>query len=97
MQKSAVKVILQDQYNGYQNGLAKLGLENLNQRRENLCLEFAKKCTKHEKLQHMFPKHQKEHSMETRYNEVYKINMQTHQSSKIQPFSKCKNFSMMMN
>ena len=73
VQKSAVKVILQDQYNGYQNGLAKLGLENLNQRRENLCLEFAKKCTKHEKLQHMFPKHQKEHSMETRYNEVYKV------------------------
>jgi hypothetical protein len=73
VQKSAVKVMLQDQYNGYQNGLAKLGLENLNQRRENLCLEFAKKCTKHEKLQHMFPKHQKEHSMETRYNEVYKV------------------------
>ena len=73
VQKSAVKVMLQDTYNGYQNGLAKLGLENLNQRRENLCLEFARKCTKHEKLQHMFPKNLKEHSMDTRNNEVYKV------------------------
>ena len=73
VQKSAVKVILQEQYIGYQNGLARLELENLNQRRENLCLEFARKCTKHEKLKHMFPRNKKEHQMDTRYTEVYKV------------------------
>jgi hypothetical protein len=64
-----------DQYNGYLNDLLKLGLEDLNQRRQNLCLEFTQKCTKHDKLQHKFPKHQKEHSMETRCNAVYKVQL----------------------
>ena len=65
--------MLQDNYNGYQNGQAKFGLENLKQRRENLCLEFARKCTKHKKLQPMFPKNLKEHSMDTRNNEVFRV------------------------
>ena len=56
VQKSAIKVILQDEYKGYQNGLAQLGIEDLKSRREYLCLEFAKKCVKSKKLQHMFPK-----------------------------------------
>ena len=73
MQKSAVKVMRKDAYNGCQNGLAKLGFESLNQRRENLCLEFARTCNKHEKLQHMFPKNIKEHSMDTINNEVFRV------------------------
>ena len=46
VQKSAVKVILDSNYNGYQSGLAQLGLENLHDRREYLCETFAKKCVK---------------------------------------------------
>ena len=56
VQKSAIKVVLQDNYKGYKNGLAQLGIEDLKSRREYLCLEFAKKCVKSKKLQHMFPK-----------------------------------------
>ena len=56
VQQSAVKVILKDEYKGYKNGLAQLGIEDLKSRRENLCLEFAKKCVKSTKLQYMFPK-----------------------------------------
>ena len=48
VQKSAVKVILDEKYSTYQQGLAKLGLETLVSRRENLCLNFAKKCVKSE-------------------------------------------------
>ena len=60
VQKSAIKIILQEKYNGYQNGLAQLDLEDLKSRREILCLEFAKKCVKHEKLKHIcFQKTQK--------------------------------------
>ena len=73
VQKSAIKVILQDQYKGYKNGLAQLGIEDLKSRREYLCLEFAKKCVKSPKLQHMFPKAHKEHKMNTRNEDVYQV------------------------
>jgi hypothetical protein len=73
VQKSAIKVILQDEYKGYQNGLAQLGIEDLKSRREYLCLEFAKKCVKSKKLQHMFPKTKKEHKMNTRNEDVYLV------------------------
>ena len=73
VQKSAIKVILQDEYKGYKNGLAQLGIEDLKSRREYLCLEFAKKCVKSKKLQHMFPKTKKEHKMNTRNEDVYLV------------------------
>ena len=38
-----------------------------------MCLEFAKKCVKHEKLKHMFPENKKEHSMNTRNNDMYQV------------------------
>ena len=49
IQKSAIKVILQEKFMGYKQGLALLGLEDLNTRRKNLCLDFAKKCVKNPK------------------------------------------------
>ena len=73
VQKSAIKVIHDEKYNGYQNGLAQLGLENLNERREHLCEQFAKKCVKKQKLKHMFPKSENKHEMETRNKEVYLV------------------------
>ena len=73
VQKSAMKVILDTNYNGYQNGLAQLGLDNLNERREHLCENFAKKCVKNKKLQHMFPKSENEHQMDTRNKEIYLV------------------------
>ena len=73
VQKSAIKVILNDKYNGYRNGLAQLGLEDLNSRRKNMCLDFAKKCVKNEKLCHMFPKNIKSHNMDTRNEEVFQV------------------------
>ena len=42
VQKSAIKVILQEKYKGYQNGLALLDIEDLESRRKSLCLELAK-------------------------------------------------------
>ena len=73
VQKSAIKLILQDRFKGYKYGPAILGLEELSTRRENLCLEFAKKCVKNEQLCHMFPKNTKLHTMEKRKKEVYKV------------------------
>ena len=73
VQKTAIKVILQDKYKGYKNGLAQLDIETLEDRREELCLNFAKKCTKSDKLKHMFPLNVKSHTMETRKDEKYKV------------------------
>ena len=72
VQKSALKVILQDQYKGYKNALNRLDLESLHDRRENLCLNFAIKCTQ-KKLENVFPKNSKQHEMITRNPEVYKV------------------------
>ena len=66
IQKSALKVILQEKFQGYKKGLAQLGLQTLEERRKQLCLDFAKKCVKSDKLKHMFPKIIKSHEMITR-------------------------------
>ena len=66
-------MILDTNYNGYQNGLAQLGLDNLNGRREHLCENVAKKCIKNKKLKHMFPKSENEHQMDTRNKEMYLV------------------------
>ena len=55
VQKVAVKIILQERYECYEQSLVELNLENLAQRRDKLCLKFAKKCLKHEQTKEMFP------------------------------------------
>ena len=73
IQKSATKIILKEKYRDYKSALAQLEIENLKSRREALCLDFAKKCTKHPKLRDMFPKNLKEHNMNTRNMEIYRV------------------------
>ena len=57
----------------YEKRLAKLGLETLSSRRETLCLNFAIKCTKSEKVKNMFPLNEKRHDMETRNEDKFKV------------------------
>ena len=73
IQKTAVKIILGDQFQSYEQGLIKLDMENLSERRQNLCLSFAQKCVKNPKTMHMFPKNEKPHNMETRKSEIFKV------------------------
>ena len=42
VQRSALKIILKDDYNNYQDALKGLNLQTLKDRREYLCLKFAK-------------------------------------------------------
>ena len=74
VQKSAVKVILAEKYMGYKKSLEKLNIETLYNRREQLCLNFAKSCIKNPKFNNMFPKNTKTHSMEMRNPEVFNVN-----------------------
>jgi len=73
VQRTAVKIILKDKYSGYENGLIKLGLESLKERRDEMCKNFAIKCTENEKLRHMFPLNAKRHTMKTRKREKYMV------------------------
>ena len=73
VQKVATRVILGKNYKNYNEGLKKLNLKRLDIRRENLCLNFAKKCLKNEKLKNMFPKRSRLHSMKLREEEVIKV------------------------
>ena len=49
VQRSAMKIILGPKYQSYKKALDVLDLETLDERRENLRLEFAKKCAANEK------------------------------------------------
>ena len=71
VQKSALRIILGDQYINYRNALEVLDLQSLDDRRESLCLKFAKKCLQVKKFQSMFPKRRQVHSMKKRKNEKF--------------------------
>ena len=66
VQKTALKMILRNRYNGYKKSLRKLDLDSLDKRRENLCLNFAIKCTENNRMKFMFPQNEKKHEMNTR-------------------------------
>ena len=57
IKKSALK--LESSYQTYQNALKILDLQTLKNRKENLCLQFAKKCLKNKKMKNLFPKNPK--------------------------------------
>ena len=65
--------MLKGKHTTYERGLAELGLLSLEERREDLCLNFGKKCVKSDKLKHMFPKNKKPHQMGKRHEEVFKV------------------------
>ena len=49
VQKCALYIILGSRYESYKNALKTLTLENLDERRNKLCLKFSKKAEKHDK------------------------------------------------
>ena len=73
MQKSALKIILNGKYKSYKNALNTLEMDTLSNRREQLCLQFAKKCLKNPRLTHLFPLSNKNHQMKTRNTEKYAV------------------------
>ena len=73
VQKSAVRCILGVNYKSYDDALEKLRLVTLEERREQMCLKFAKQCLKLEKMKFLFPKNLSSHSMQKRYPEYYKV------------------------
>ena len=73
VQKSACRIMLREKYQGYKNALNRLDLLTLDERREELCLQFAIKCTKNPKTIEMFPRNLKKHQMNTRNQDTFKV------------------------
>ena len=74
VQKCALRVILGKRYTHYSDALKKLNIESLEDRRNSLCLKFAKNCLKVDKLRKMFPKSSTKHAMSKRKVEFYDVN-----------------------
>ena len=74
VQKAAVRIIFGQNYESYSNTLRELGLVSLAERRNILCLKFAKKSLKVENFGHLFPTSSKSHEMKTRHSDIFKIN-----------------------
>ena len=55
IQKTALKIIYKGQYVSYENALRMSNLKTLKDRRNELCLTFAKRCLKNEKAKDIFP------------------------------------------
>ena len=73
VQKAAVRIILNKPYENYEKALEKANLQTLAERREILCLKFATTSTQNEKTDKFFPLNQKQHKMNKRNSEKYKV------------------------
>ena len=71
VQKVALKIILKEKYQDYNHALRMTGLEKLTMRRQKLCLNFARKCTKNQLTMNMFPVRQRR--VNTRHPEKYQV------------------------
>jgi hypothetical protein len=71
VQKTAFRVILGKQFKDYKHAMKTLNIRSLKKRREELCLNFAKKCTQHRKFKSMFPKNKQVRKL--RKQEIYKV------------------------
>ena len=73
IQKPAVKVITGNSYESYEKTLEWLNMKSLDQRRQDLCLKFAKSCLKNYKVRSFFPLNNI-NEKNTRSHEKYKVN-----------------------
>ena len=72
-QKTFCKLVLREKYQTYENSLLLLNLDSLYERRQFLCLKFAKSGIKYDKLNDLLPQLEKQHDMKTRNQDKYKV------------------------
>ena len=69
VQKTAVRIILGKKYSSYKKDLKRLNIESLNDRRDKICLKFAKNCLQNEKAKSIFIQEKSKHGMKLRNKE----------------------------
>jgi hypothetical protein len=70
----------------YEHALQVLSMQSLAERRNKLCIEFARRTRRNEKMKHMFPLNKTKTNMKTRNTEKYEVqkgNTNRHQKSSI--------------
>ena len=75
IQRCALRLILSDKYESYEIALEVANLETLKNRRNKLCMNFAKKCTKNGNNDDIFPLNPSE--VNTRSHEKYFVTTAT--------------------
>ena len=73
-QKTFCKLVLKQKYKDYENSLLYLNLDSLKERRNVLCLKFAKAGIKYDKMKDLLPEQDKHDNKKTRNHEKYKVN-----------------------
>ena len=73
VQKGALKVILRNEYNNYENALKVSGLQSLDERRDVMCEKFAKNCLNDTNFSKLFPKNLSKHGMKKRNSFKYVV------------------------
>ena len=73
IQKAAVRLIMGRRHLNYKTSLSKLNLQELPERRETLCVNFAKRTTQNKKMRHMFPHRKELRSAKRRHTELYHV------------------------
>ena len=71
VQKTALRIILKDDYENYRSALKLASLTTLKERRQKLSLSFAKKCIKSDDNADLFPENEK--IVNTRPHEKYYV------------------------
>ena len=94
VQKAAVRIIIGHRYDSYSQTLKFLNIETLFDRREKLCLRFAKRSLNVENFKHLFPLYKNEHNMKTRYSPKFE---QAKTSSKRYKISTIPHLQRMLN
>ena len=74
IQKVALRIILGDSYQCYENALTITKLQTLHERRKDLCLKFAKKCLTNNRANDIFPLNTVTDTA-TRHREKYFVQM----------------------
>ena len=62
VQKGAMRTIFKDKYESYEDSLNQLKLDNLQVRRDKLCMNFAKKSLQLDKFKQLFPLNNNRHT-----------------------------------
>ena len=75
VQKAAVKIIMGNKYQGYEQALKFLKLDSLKERRLKMALRFAKRSLKLEQFSKLFPLNDTSHLMTMRNPERYIVNV----------------------
>ena len=73
VQKSAVRIINGKPYESYSATLKDLGILRLSERRDLICLKFAKNSLRLENFKKLFPRQRNSHDMKTRQKEIYQV------------------------